>query len=175
VTTTLPDTLLASAEDEAPASDLFAEGEDVSWRSFDGARVLRFRASGLLAKGTSWRGAYFDEPDFSGACFISAVLDRSFMFEAALGGADFTNASLRGVEWLSCLAPGARFDEADLTGSKLDATIFPQASLRGARLVDTSLVGCSFRGCDLTGADFTGADLTDVILEGAVLRDAVFD
>ena len=167
--------LAASEKADPPPSTLVIEGLDLSFRGFDGARTLRLHASGVVGRGSSWRGAYFDEPLLDGASFPYSAFEDSFMFEAALGGSDSSHANLRNVQWLSCFAPESIFDDADLTGARLDGTIFPGASFRGACLRGASLVHCSFRGCDLTGADLRGGTLTDTVFEGAKLTGVLLD
>lgn len=134
--------LLASAK-AGLVRDLDVSGQDFSFRSLDGAEAECLRATGLLAKGSSWRDCYFDMPSFGEAIFISAVFDGSSMLEPAFTGSDLTNASLRNVVWSSPTMPEVTLDDADATGAVLNGAMFTGSSMKRTCFAGAELEDCS--------------------------------
>ncbi|MCP4663670.1 MAG: hypothetical protein GY856_50440, partial [bacterium] len=111
-----------------------------------------------------------------------------------LGGADLSEAELRGVDLAGACLTSAKLDRADLRGAVLDNANLEKASLASAQLrrasfVDARLTGAvldhadardaSFRDADLSGADlalgsFGRADFTSAGVEGIEATGAGF-
>ncbi len=85
--------------------------------------------------------------DLDGVVFAKSVLKLAFCKGCSFVGADFSGASMRGV---------------NLEGCDLRGAVFRGANLEGAHML----------GADLTGADFMGANLKLANFDGAILRDA---
>jgi uncharacterized protein YjbI with pentapeptide repeats len=129
--------------------------------------------------------------------FSHAALDDANLFLAVLHGARMVGttlrlrrANLRSVLMMNAGLQYARFDQADLSGSRLIGSRFTHGSLRdtdlrrvnannadfsqtdlvGANLEYGSFEGCCFDQAILTGAKITGADFNNVTFKGAVLR-----
>lgn len=118
-----------------------AKGEKVSFRGacFDGCDLsdTRFGPRTLDLSGTSWRGATFDDVEFS--------MPR-------LVGADFTGAVLRDVTFRHGILHDASFRDATLV-----CVSFEQAELRGA-----DFTGATFERMDFWGEpDWSGVTIAD--------------
>ena len=89
--------------------------------------------SGLDFSGAILRRVYLNKAKLIGAKLDGAVLDQAWAWNA-----DFTAATLRGSSVVAAQMRGARFDDADLSGSRITADL-QGASLLRAKLVDADL------------------------------------
>jgi len=149
--------------------------------NLQGASLMHLAMASVMAAGANFKeanltdahimGGNFDEADFSHALLDAANICEEY--ELSLVGANFTSASLRGIEaeevnfvgatlakndfFGSQLygvridgAPGCRFDQADLTDStlfgNLEGTSFRQAVLPDSNLFEANLRGSRFPG-----------------------------
>ncbi|MBS3180023.1 MULTISPECIES: pentapeptide repeat-containing protein [unclassified Pseudoclavibacter] len=118
------------------------------------------------------------------------VLARLTDAEASSQALSLADTNLRGVHLRNADFSGwncQRFDayRADLGGSRLEDTLFHDASLdrtrlsgahlNGARLSRASLVRASLHGADLTGATLHNANLSDATLRRATLLGTNLD
>ena len=98
---------------------------------------------------------------------------------ASLAGIDLTGVDLEGAELMDVDLTGANLTganmkgcgltDADLTGADLTGTIFVDANLFGTDLTNTKLIHSDLTRSSLTSTHLTGADLT-----GAILREVGF-
>ncbi len=117
-----------------------------------------------------------------GADFRGATFNNVNMAGVSAKGADFSGATLVGVERFKMVVnlqkadlEGADFSEIKFSGNR-DAKAFNlgQAKLEGATFEDSVLPNSAFNKARLRGVNFEGADLTGVVLNGADIREAVF-
>ncbi|MDB5887553.1 MAG: hypothetical protein JWM03_425, partial [Rhodocyclales bacterium] len=156
-----------------------------------------------LQKANLMGGADFREADLSGSNAADIVLldadlqglvcrntclDRAAFVRCALGGADFSGASLERASFIEIKAEGMRFigariiktvfvgvnmlDGADFSGAEIHTSNFRPASLRGARFDDARIREADFSSTDLQAASFAAATATDCRFIKADLRKA---
>ncbi len=118
----------------------------------DGAQLV-LRHAQIMRGAHQLRGRDLSWADLSaclaeGVDFTGSRLDGSMAIDSIFAGADFSHASLRGV---------------DLSGS----------DLRNARFIGADLAGASLERANCAGADFTGASIERAHFPGAVLDGAV--
>jgi uncharacterized protein YjbI with pentapeptide repeats len=123
------------------------------------------------------RKYFFDSGEFN-----SLDLQRSFMREVNLEGAnldeaDFEGANLDGANLVGATLFGANLErayllKADLMGATLYGANLVGAKLFSATLYGANLKGANFAGTSLMNATLYGANLQEANLEGADLREA---
>ncbi len=139
------------------------QGADLSEAKLQGTSLERSDLTGANLKGMNgYRlGA-------AGTCFRSANLQKAYLLEAQLAGADFTGACLHQAQpsrakLADAKLQGADLREADLTQSNLQGADLTDADLRGASLVEADLRraridGANFEGANVAGANLAGLD-----------------
>ena len=107
-------------------------------------------------------GADLSEANLRGADLIKANIS-----EANLGGADLSKANLSGGNLRGADLSGANFWKANLSGANLSVPYLSGASL--SEVID--LMTFPRRGANLRGADLTGANLSGAIFENTICPD----
>lgn len=141
------------AETEAPLHDPAA------------AARRRTQIMSAHARGRSCAGL-----DLSHANLAGLDLAGIDLTGAVLSGANFAGTRLQGACLDKVVAPGARFDAADLSGCLLRNASLSHCSFTGAVLRGAQLNGADCSGAGFAGADFTGTCLNDATLVGAWLQ-----
>jgi uncharacterized protein YjbI with pentapeptide repeats len=169
---------------------------DATWNGFtkeqlySTASYQRKDLAGITLQRSNMSGWNFAGFDLTGAHFTQDWTE--------LSGADFSNANLRGADFLSASVRGANFSKADLTNASFYTT-----RVAGADFTDAVITGAGFylansygftkeqltstasyktgnlqrvglNGNDLTDLDFSGFDLTGALFSGAKLEGANF-
>ncbi len=152
---------------------LLEEKQDVSPQLVLAGTVLSF---------TDLSGADLSRVDFQSSEFVEANLSRAKLRKADLRRATMTGSDLRGADlrqaqlgWAEL--PKARCREADFSGASLIGVNMKAADLQGAKLAQAVLNGATLaqanlRSADLSQADLNWADLTESDLGGAGLAKA---
>jgi uncharacterized protein YjbI with pentapeptide repeats len=99
------------------------EGADLSNSVFTASKVRR----------TDFRGAYFNSH-----LGLRTRLDGAVFDGADLTGADFSDASLRGVSFKGAILIGAKFTDADLSGAHLEGAVLRETNFDRATLTGTT-------------------------------------
>ncbi|MDX2290174.1 MAG: pentapeptide repeat-containing protein [Hyphomicrobiaceae bacterium] len=147
----------ANLEDATLLRPTTGTGVTYAGPDFDVAQMARFARAKMARVHIIARleRADFRGADLTGARFTPVVTRSNTIATtpfSELAGADFSQATLVGVEMTKADLRFARFHRADLSG----------ADLREARLARAD-----FTGADLTGADLTGAEIEGAIFDGA--------
>ncbi|MEM9753216.1 MAG: pentapeptide repeat-containing protein [Planctomycetota bacterium] len=97
--------------------------------------------------------------DLFGGQFQESDLSRSQFIISSAFQCDFTQATLKKI---------------DFNGGNHQGAVFINSKLTDAILISADLSGCDFSYADATGADFRDADLTGANFSNATLKDANF-
>ena len=99
-----------------------------------------------------------------------ADLNRAFLFEANLSGADLVGADLGGAYLYEAHLGGADLSRANLSGAVLGSADFSQAKLSGANLSGANLFTANLSGTNLVMANLSGANVTGIKWNRAQMR-----
>lgn len=144
-------------------------GQDLSGANFEGAVLSR--AIFTDAKLTSTN---FSKATMWGTIFKNAKLDNA-NFSHSEGSPDFSNASLRGVNFERFYAEGANLSGADYTGANFAwARIVECSSLAYADMSYTNFYNAVFRDADCTSVDFSYANLRGASFLCSPTKNAYF-
>jgi len=122
-------------------------------------------------------GARFDEASLGKATMVrcrgenttfrrASLVQTTCLTEAALPGADFTEANLSRACFRTTALAGATFHGATLDGADLSECDLSAANLERAKLIGTKLIRANLVGANLVGADLFGAMLGKARLAG---------
>jgi uncharacterized protein YjbI with pentapeptide repeats len=137
-------------------------------------------------------GTVWEDEDFAGVDWDSAVLERvtfvdcrfddaslaelvtrRCVFErCVLTGVALSGSAHEGSAFLSCRFDRARLFDVSWTGCKLTGSQFPGATLRPMSSVECDWSYTSLRGVDLSGLDLSGQKLTEADLTDTDLRES---
>lgn len=131
----------------------------------------------------AWRGVEADvvpdlkladltECDLSGYIMDCALLDGANMLAVTAEGTSFRNASMRGVQVISCDFARATLVDTVMEESTLRGVVLVGCQARNARLQNTVLIHADMRRMDLSGADFRGAKIVDCTASALTALDA---
>ncbi|MCR9096879.1 MAG: pentapeptide repeat-containing protein [bacterium] len=156
-------------------------GADLTGATLGGDNGFGAHLSDADLTGVVWTDSLLDEVVLNGTILSFGDLRGWRAWGIGAQGAAFDNANLDGAR-LGLIAPGADFTNATLRGVAFEQLIgFPAPSLRDALLVDSDLAGASFSAeggfgqIDLEGADLSGAILRDVVGLGNTSGAAFYD
>lgn len=122
-----------------------------------------------------------------------ALIWKSAIAGAAIGGTRFQNANLTDAVFLNAVLPSTDFRNANLTRTNFHQAKWLDRARVGYTILENPLVrallvthqgqhqsyvgenlkGANLAGAALTGADFTEANLSDAMLEGAILEHSI--
>jgi fluoroquinolone resistance protein len=97
-----------------------------------------------------------------------------------VGGQDYRNYVFDGMaldhkDLADCTFEGCSFVRADLTGTRLNASVFRDCNLSHARVAGCNFFSASFEGCKFLGVDFhNGVTFTGAAFSRCNLNYAVF-
>jgi uncharacterized protein YjbI with pentapeptide repeats len=151
---------------EASLVDAAVEGARAAGANFEGADLTGLRASEMA----DFTDANLRGVKAEGAQFCRSTLDRANLSLSALGGVDFTGATLVGANLTGCVARKVRFQEASLVDAVLLRADLFEGNFEGADLTRADL-----RGANLFGAQLLRARLDGVRLELANVRRTSLD
>ena len=117
---------------------------------------------GVRFDGRYMHRAKFMSMVFNGASFVSCNLRASTMDDAEAIRADFTSASLIGMD-----VRRAKLRESIFQNSRLIHTHFEHADLSGADLSGAEIEETHFEGCDLCGTIMLADNLDSAYFRGA--------
>ena len=144
-------------------------GADLTGATLGGDNGFGARLSDANLTGVVWTDSLLDEVVLNGSTLSFGDLRGWRAWGIGAQGAAFDNANLDGAR-LGLIAPGADFTNATLRGVAFEQLIgLPAASLRDALLVNADLAGASFSA----EGGFGQIDLQGAVLSGAILRDVV--
>jgi uncharacterized protein YjbI with pentapeptide repeats len=122
------------------------------------------------------------KPDLTGIRLFKielsgANLSKSFLWNADIRGANFTEANLTEANFLYATLVGCNFSKVNLSQASFNAANltrvnFSQANLSGASLSGANVHQGKFIGANLTKANLTKANLTEAKLTGANFTEA---
>ncbi|MEM9245127.1 MAG: pentapeptide repeat-containing protein, partial [Cyanobacteria bacterium P01_F01_bin.153] len=162
---------------------------DLTGAFLSGVALRRTNLGRATVNRANFSGGDLEGANFSGAQGVSAIFERSQLFQASFTGANFgeanfQNANLQGVKgarfqgqdavftganlrqssWRDANLSRSQLDRADLTQIDLSQTNLEGAKLTSAWLQEANLTGANLTGADLTGAQLSGANFQNVTL-----------
>lgn len=143
---------------------------------FDKTNYASISLDDALFEQCHFTGIDFTGTDLSGASFTDCVfqqcnLQMQPMNNILLGGVQFSNCKLNGIDFTHCNS--FRFD-VHFTGCLLDYTYFFEKNMKKAKLVDCSIRQAQFVQCDLSNALFQNCDLEQTMFDHNNLQGADF-
>ncbi|MGD1852199.1 MAG: pentapeptide repeat-containing protein [Cyanophyceae cyanobacterium] len=162
---------------------------DLTGAFLSGVPLRRTNLGRATVNRADFSGGDLEGANFSGAQGVSAIFERSQLFQASFTGANFgkgnfQNANLQGVKgtrfqgqdavftganlrqstWRDANLSRSQLDRADLTQIDLSQTNLEGATFKSAWLQEANLTGANLTGADLTGAQLSGANFQNVTL-----------
>ncbi|MFT3735429.1 MAG: DUF2169 domain-containing protein [Rhodocyclaceae bacterium] len=177
-------------------------GADLTGVTLEKTALLHTDLCGTRLDGIGFNETHFENVDFSaarsdtmltfrgltlhGVRFAQAHFTQSIFLECDLGAADFSEARLDKVVFVTvrasqakfrklvvgsgCFAMGCQFDGADFSGAKLERVGMRGTQFTGAEFSLASLRGSDLSECDLRGARFYATDARDALFVRAQLE-----
>ncbi len=165
-------------------------GSDFSDSDFSGAKLreaelseclfLNARMWNLAADKSTAVQADFSGADLTGSDFSEAQLEAADFSNVKIDSTQFSRVRAREARFFGAHGENVRFESADLTASRADATTdLPEAGFSHALLDDSNWGGARLpkASCIHTAmdrADFSGADLSGATFNGVTARQANF-
>ena len=115
----------------------------------------RITLGGFRLEGADLRGWIIEGPakgaklSMHGCCLRGARLRNSVLRRLDLAGADFTDADMPRAELVTCRGVGARFEQANLTGTVFRHCDLTEATFSGAKTYRTQWLDCGLQRCKL--------------------------
>ncbi len=154
---------------KADLSGVDFRGADLEQCTFMESSLERADFSGAKLKATAFIDVAGADARFDGAVMTNvrlARLERGTSFaRGQFGGADLSNANLRGADLTGASFRDAILNQADLSSCKLAG-----ANFEGARAVESRWIKA-----DLTDANMCRTDLMNALLTRAIVRGARFE
>jgi len=160
----------------ADLTGAFLEYADLRGADLRGARLDRALLCFADLEGANLAGASFREANLGGARLDRADLSEADGTGAILTRTSLRGAKLRGARITEAPEPmqEAALQGADFTGADLRGNIFPELDFAGAVLVGANLAGCQFLQCGIEGARFDAAHVEGVNFLQVSGREAGF-
>ena len=147
-------------------------GTNLSGTNYSEEVAFIMRSKGIMRSKDIIILGFLGGADLSEANLRGADLIKANISEANLGGADLSKANLSGANLRGADLSGANFWKANLSGANLSVPYLSGASLSEAiDLMTFPRRGANLRGANLRGADLTGANLSGAIFENTICPD----
>ena len=149
-------------------------GTNLSGTNYSEEVAFIMRSKGIMRSKDIIILGFLGGADLSEANLRGADLIKANISEANLGGADLSKANLSGANLRGADLSGANFWKANLSGANLSVPYLSGASLSEAiDLMTFPRRGANLRGANLRGANLRGADLTGANLSGAIFENTI--
>jgi uncharacterized protein YjbI with pentapeptide repeats len=130
--------------------------------------------SGLDLTGANLSDALLNNPDFSNASLVNAILHR-----VELRSGDLTNADLTNADFTGAILVGATFENTILTGANFSDVDMSYTTIKDYNMIGLNFMGATlsrshFSGSDFSGSNFTNANLSYTDLSNANLTNVDF-